>query len=140
MNNKFDGFPEISDSDAESKVESKNQSENLTVRSDDIKKLIEQMKKQRKAQRKMKKKICKISKQLSLDDESSEFKKGGGKDSQKENSTNASPKKEKSFWVKMGDAMLKALPGIFRTAATVMAAIILGQTPKPLGKFGKAVA
>lgn len=140
MSNKFDNFPEVPDIDAESKDKAENQSKYTVIRSEDFKKLIDQIKKQNKSKKKLKKRIRKINKKLSSDDRLSESKKDEDKKSKTDNNTNATPKKEKSFWGKLGDTILKALPSILITVATTISALLMGCTPKQSGKLGKAVA
>lgn len=140
MADKFNDFPEIPDIAAASQNMNENQSNNSKISSDNLKKLVRQMKKQRKAQMKLQKRIHKLSKTLAVCNRVSEPEKDGAKKFKKDSSTNASPQKEKTFLWKLGDAVVKAIPGILSTAVTVIATILIGQPPKPLGKFEKAVA
>lgn len=140
MENSFDNFAEIPNIDLKSKDRDEKQSQYIVIRSEDFKELIDQIKKQNKSKKKLKKKIRKINKKLFSDDRFSESKKDEDKKSKTGDSKSAEANKEKSFWVKLGDAFLKALPGILSTAATVLATILIGQVPKQHGKFRGAVA
>lgn len=139
MDNTFGCFPEIPDINVKGKDQAENQSKNPIISSEDFEKLIKKMKKQKKSHKKLQKKIRKLTEELSASAMSSEPEKDGANKFKKGSSTNASPQKEKTFLWKLGDAVVKAIPGILSTAVTVIATILIGQPPKPPRKFREAV-
>lgn len=141
MSRVFTDYPLSSDSISGLDNKSEIQCDDIGQLIISIGKLCKEMKKQRKIIKRMCKhdKIEKMSEQSAQENQHSSAEKNNKTTKSGRNSNpDGDDKKEKTFFEKVGDAFLKALPSIFRTVASVAATAILGRCTKWFGTFRRA--
>lgn len=133
MSEIFNNYPEDQETASEAV-------DDVKVKQDDIKKMIKKIAKICKEERKMLKKIyrqqkkCRMTEQDMVNaQEASTDKKDKSSKCEADDEVKSSQKKEKTFFNKMGDAFLKALPSIFRTIASVAVTAVFGFVSKRFG-------
>lgn len=133
MSEIFNNYPEDQETASEAV-------DDVKVKQDDIKKMIKKIAKICKEERKMLKKIyrqqkkCRMTEQDMVNaQEASTDKKDKSSRCEADDEVKNPQKKEKTFFNKMGDAFLKALPSIFRTIASVAVTAVFGFASKRFG-------
>ncbi len=108
------------------------------IRRKDIKKLIKSIRKLCKAEKRTRKILQQVHRQWKMEEMPEKNTINGqetcaDKDGEERNAKKNTQKEEKSFFNRIGDALLKALPSIFRTVTSIAATIVFGFISQKFG-------